>query len=75
MGIAIDSIGFAQSGKYVRNLKCLKLGVFLTAGGLLLAAVGTHGLLHSSTWFISSTNEQREGIMSIFKHYDDICKG
>ena len=73
MKIKIDSIGFAQSDKYTKSLNCLKSGMILSVGGLILAAIGAYGMTHSSTWMISSTSEQTEEIVKIFKNYNDLC--
>lgn len=72
MKIKIDSIGFAQSNKYIYSLNYLKSGMILIAGGIVLASVGIYGLTNSSTWTVSSTNEQREDIVKIFKEYDKL---
>ena len=72
MKIKINAIGFAQSDKYIFGLNCLKSGMLLAAGGILLTAVGAYGMTHSSTWIVSSTDEQREGIVKIFKDYDKL---
>lgn len=74
MKIRINTIGFAQSDKYLFGLSCLKSGMLLVAGGILLTAVGAYGMTHSSTWIISTTDEQREDIVKIFKDYDKLCK-
>lgn len=73
MKIKINSVGFAQSDKYAYSLKYLNAGMLLTVGGILLTAIGIYGVKHSSAWMVTSTPEQTEEIIKIFKAYDSLC--
>ena len=73
MKLKIDSIGFAQSDKYIKSLNCLRVGTPMIIGGIVLTVIGVIGVTHSSTWCVSATDEQRNEIIDIFKAYNEIC--